>query len=319
VSSILAGVDTTPNEVACILVSYNSEPWLCAAIRSFRDARPTARVVVVDNGSADASVLVAESAGADVIRNCRNLGFARAVNQGMERLAEPYVLLLNPDAAMLPGSLDALVEAMRNCPTAAMAGPRLVGAGHEAITVGARRFSSARGRLLRLLPVLGSTRWARRDEYWGLLGCRDDFVEVDYLWGAALLVERSFVAECGGLDERFFLYGEDEDLGRQAHAAGRACLFVPGATSRHQGGGSSPDDDILPYARQLLACELIFEKWDSAPKAFAFSLAVVVLCFARVLVCVAVPSRLPREALRLRRVWTAVIGREWLNGGFRSG
>ena len=71
---------------------------------------------------------------------------------------------------------------------------------------------------------------------------------MDYLWGAALLMRRRFLDQIGGLDERFFLYSEDEDLGRQARARGYRALLVPRARARHIGGASTPDEAIARRA-----------------------------------------------------------------------
>ena len=84
---------------------------------------------------------------------------------------------------------------------------------------------------------------------------------VDYLWGAALLVRRRFLDDIGGLDERFFLYSEDEDLGREAQARGYLSLLVPRARATHVGGASTPDA-ALALARAIAANALLLEKWQ---------------------------------------------------------
>ena len=54
-------------------------------------------------------------------------------------------------------------------------------------------------------------------------------------------MRQAFLEQIGGLDERFFLYSEDEDLGRQARARGVKSLLVPRARAVHLGGASTPD------------------------------------------------------------------------------
>ena len=84
---------------------------------------------------------------------------------------------------------------------------------------------------------------------------------VDYLWGAALLCRRSFLEGIGGLDERFFLYSEDEDLGRQAHARGLRSILVRDAVVMHVGGAST-GDEALAQARIERSNALLLEKWN---------------------------------------------------------
>ena len=59
-----------------------------------------ARVLVVDNGSADGSVAFARSQGAEVLQLERNLGFAAAVNRGIAATTEPLVGILNNDVTL---------------------------------------------------------------------------------------------------------------------------------------------------------------------------------------------------------------------------
>ena len=84
---------------------------------------------------------------------------------------------------------------------------------------------------------MGHARVPRRVRTGGIASA----LPVDYLWGAALLVRRAFLEEIGGLDERFFLYSEDEDLGRQARARGsRACSCRPRPRGPHREARARP-------------------------------------------------------------------------------
>jgi GT2 family glycosyltransferase len=49
-----------------------------------------------------------------------------------------------------------------------------------------------------------------------------------------------------GLDEEFFMYGEDIDLGRRMRAAGYEIAFEPAAVVSHEGGASAPRAQLLP-------------------------------------------------------------------------
>src|ERR1700748_3322168 len=85
--------------IGIVIVTYNSAaeigPCLDAAIAS------GAEVVVVDNGSRDATISEIARRGARLIANRENCGFAAAVNQGFHALSGcAYILLLNPDAVI---------------------------------------------------------------------------------------------------------------------------------------------------------------------------------------------------------------------------
>lgn len=232
------------------------------------------RLIVVDNASSDGSAGAARRAGADlVLENDRNVGFARAVNQGLEACAAEYVLLLNPDAVVTGDALSPLVECLVEDEGVAMAGPLLVTPDGEVI-VGGRRFSTAANRLLWHLPLPWRPQWST-PEYRAELGgpALQHPVPVDYLWGAALLCRRSFLQAIGGLDEGFFLYSEDEDLGRGARQLGWRSMLVPEAMVRHVGGASSRDE-TLAQARIEMSNMRLLAKWEGERAARAFCVGI---------------------------------------------
>jgi len=89
------------------VVTYNSAAEIEACLACVRGSTDVDRLIVVDNASSDGSAGAARRAGADlVLENDRNVGFARAVNQGLEACAAEYVLLLNPDAVVTGDALS---------------------------------------------------------------------------------------------------------------------------------------------------------------------------------------------------------------------
>ena len=68
---------------------------------------------------------------------------------------------------------------------------------------------------------------------------RDSVREVGVITGCFLLAPREVWDELGGLDERYFMYGEDADLAMRARAAGYRPVICPDATLMHEVGMSS--------------------------------------------------------------------------------
>lgn len=257
-------------DIDVIVVTFNSADTVPAAIRSVQGSPRIEGAVVVDNASADESADAARTAGVrTVIENTTNVGFASAVNQALAVCSASYVLLLNPDARIEPTSLDLLAAVLDADGRAVMAGPLLVGENGR-LELGARRFSTAINRLLWHMPLPRRPQWAT-PEYADAarMAASPAPLPVDYLWGAALLARRSFLNDIGGLDERFFLYSEDEDLGRHARMRGFASLLVPRARATHLGGASTPDA-ALALARAVVANALLLEKWEGPRAACAY-------------------------------------------------
>jgi GT2 family glycosyltransferase len=197
--------------------------------------------VVVDNASSDGSAdgLDAGAEPLRVIRNEQNRGFAAACNQGAAEGDAPYVLLLNPDAAVtredLQRTLDFLdAPAQRGI---GVCGVRLLDE-EGAVARSCARFPSP-GRtwawMLGLDRVLPGRFPPHFMTEWDHASSR----AVDQVMGAFFLVRRPLWEELGGLDERFFVYYEEVDFCLRARARGASTYFFAGAAVRHVGCGTT--------------------------------------------------------------------------------
>jgi len=262
--------------VDAVVVTYNSSATVQAAVDSLLATEIVATVTIVDNASSDA-LPAFEDSRVRVVSQPTNAGFARAVNIGLHHGTSLYALLLNPDAEISDGSLRRLIDELASDDAIAMVGPLLVHPGGKA-TLGARRFSTLWNRTLPFWPLLNRQSFHFDAEY------RDSSamirsgkaISVDYLWGACLLVRRSFLESVGGLDERFFLYSEDEDLGREASLRGYKTLLITSAQALHTGNVSSGGRTPLVCARQIFANRQLLEKWEGVEKARLFGAGVKV-------------------------------------------
>ncbi len=194
-----------------------------ATIEGFIAALPRGiDLIVVDNAGGDAvpELVAAQAPQARVIRNAVNRGFGAGCNAGIDAATTDYILLLNPDARLQPGALDALLAAADAWPDAAIVTPAIIAED------GARvRSYDASQRRRRLLPR------KRQAEPWP-----EGPVCVDFASGAAMLLRR---ADGLRFDEAIFLFYEDDMICDAARAMGRAVVHVPGAVVAHAGGKSS--------------------------------------------------------------------------------
>jgi N-acetylglucosaminyl-diphospho-decaprenol L-rhamnosyltransferase len=219
--------------LSVVVVTYNALPWLERCLESVAGYE----TIVVDHGSADASVEVARRHGAQVLEQ-ENRGFGAGNNAGMRAASGDYFLLLNADAWAVGDAVERLVACAEAHPEAAVVGPRL---SNEDGTLQ----RSARG-----FPTL----WRLATEYFFLrkLAPSSRLLnafyaggfdhqherEVDWLYGPALLVRREAADAVGLFDESFFLFSEETDWCYRFRAAGWKVLFFPGAEVVHVGGAS---------------------------------------------------------------------------------
>lgn len=268
--------------VGVVVVTRNSAEHIAPCLRALRAATTELplRLVVVDNDSHDGTVAIASAAwaGLPVIRNLENTGFTAAVNMGASTLADcSHLLMLNPDAFLSAGSLDTLMAALNASPSAAACGPHLL------YPDGRHQISA------RPLPTLTGTIYDALLLYH--LKARPDFVEqfppdhrlteVDCLSGACMLIRRQAFDDLDGLDERFFLYGEDVDFCARLRGLGRTLLLVPEARVFHVQGASAFKDRSLFFQEAHRARALYARKHFGAVKAAVAISAQVVGLMAR--------------------------------------
>ena len=240
---VIAAPDRPGAKTSAVIVHYKTPAETVNAARAVAETAPDAELVVVDNASGDdvADRLRRDVPAARVVREAANRGFGAACNRGARDTSRPYLLLLNSDAYVKPGAVEALVAALEASPDAAAAAPRLsnpdgtLQPSIQRLPTPWRIFCESSG--LAFLsggqgPLAGHS--ATREDH-----SRPRAVEA--LMGAALLVRRSDFEAAGGFDEAFFLYAEETDLMARWRAAGKRLLFVPSAEVVHEGGRSGGD------------------------------------------------------------------------------
>lgn len=258
--------------VAVHIVTWNSQTFLPTLLRSLQTQtfKPT-RTLIVDNGSTDGTLEVLRDwKQIHVLRNTRNLGFARAHNQAMAISNVDAVLVTNPDVILESRCLEELVIALNADRRIASVSPKLL------------RFNLSADDLRE--PILSDTidaaglvarrsrQFVNRGE-----GGRDDtsFSSPQNVFGApgVLALYRTEaladVAINGEIfDEDFFAYKEDDDLAWRLQAAGWISRYVPSARAFHhrtldhhgdrvtnvikQRPSRSPQLRVLSYRNHLL-------------------------------------------------------------------
>lgn len=227
-------------KVSIIILSYNTRALLLECLQSIRETCGTVshEVIVLDNASQDDSVsfVVREFPEVKIIENSENVGFSRGNNQAAEMAQGDYLLLLNSDAALREGALQAMVALMEDNPKAGALGGRLVNpdgtfqASHTRFPTLAREF----------LMLSGLGRFFFGQWYPSHNAEIEKGVQsVDYVEGACLLVRRDIYRALGGLDEGIFMYAEEVDLCYRLKQHGWQVWYQPAAEVLHHGGASS--------------------------------------------------------------------------------
>jgi len=229
-------------DVSVIVVNWNTRDLLreCLASVVAQMGEVALELLVVDNASTDGSAEMVrqEFPQARLWVNAENRGFAAANNQAIAQAQGRYLFLLNSDAYLWPGALQALRDFLDAHPEAAVVGPKVLNP-DGTTQPSCFRFPTAwdvfceMAFLSALFP--GSPLFNRR----GMGGFdRRTVREVDWVLGAAMAVRREWAERVGGLDEGYFVYAEELDWCRRIRGAGGRIFFFPGAEVVHYGGVS---------------------------------------------------------------------------------
>jgi GT2 family glycosyltransferase len=266
----MATADAFP-EIEVIVVNYNAGDALTRCVKSVFDQLLPVRIMVFDNASSDSSILNLQKimAGKDrlVIHSSENnLGFARAINAAIVNLSSEakYLLILNPDCEMLPGSLDSLRSELQQDPRAALAGPLVVDRQGRAMRGTMRRFpdpwSSLRTftglwRLGRWFPAFGGVEKSA--------ALPEETTQAEAVSGACMLLRVSEFIEAGRMDGAYGLHCEDLDLMFRLHQRGFHCLYVPSARVFHDQGVSSASRPLWVHWQKHRGMQRFFQKFQA--------------------------------------------------------
>jgi N-acetylglucosaminyl-diphospho-decaprenol L-rhamnosyltransferase len=259
-----------------VLVNWNSGDQLAAALRSIAAHGDglVASVVVVDNGSTDGSAdLTVPGLPLAILKTGQNLGFGAACNLGAARGTAPFLLFLNPDAELKPGTLAGAVAHLEADPAVGAVGVQLVDEGggihrHCARFPTWRAFVGQSLGLFRLgrgyfkpIPLLEFDHRSSR--------------QVDHVMGAFYCMRRALFEQLGGFDEAFFLYMEDLDLSKRIVDSGHRIDYRADLVAFHKQGGTSEQIKARRLA-YILSSNIIYA-WKHRPWGEAVAVSLVTL------------------------------------------
>lgn len=230
-------------EISVIIVTHNSARYVRECLAALRTQGMRLQLIVVDNASRPAERPVgAEYDETEVIANTINRGFAPAVNQGLERVRAPYVLLLNPDVRMKSDALACLRGFLERTPRAAGVSARCWwNAAHTVLLLLTAvptllavltRAGGRHSRSLRVVREWWQIRQAQR--WWFARGA----VRVPAISAACVLIPLRVLDRVGPLDARFPFYYEEVEWSLRARRCGYQLFALPGAEAVHAFGHS---------------------------------------------------------------------------------
>lgn len=238
--------------ISALIVNYHCASLTRKAVESVLAEDTEVEVIVVDNSADDGELIrLRQSLPVEVtlLSSGRNEGFAKACNWAYRQSRGSMILLLNPDAYLLPGALVRMKETLVGSPRVGAVGPRIYWDDEKRFLLPPSVFPSPWQNLWEKTERIHHRIW----EVYSLLFRRaaicfwlaEKPMRQAALSGGHMLLSRSAVERCGGLfDERFFMYYEDSDLVLRLRRAGYRLFLEPraGCVHRYQ---HSADKNVL--------------------------------------------------------------------------
>lgn len=292
------------DRVSVIIVSCNTRELLRRCLESLASAG--CEIIVVDNASTDGSeeMVAREHPGVTLIRNERNLMFAKANNQGLRQAHGEYLLMLNSDTVVPKGCIEGLVRFLEEHPGAGAVGPKVLNLDGSLQSKG-HPLQSIR---TTLVTSFGLRRWCDWPE--------DERRRVGWISGCCMLTRRGVVEQVGGLCEELSFYGEEVEWCWRVDKSGWEVWYEPASQVLHVGGGSTTTairEDVMRPAVQLRNFRCVQLRTVGLARALVISLIMLAGNLVKGLVALVVRPSFAGKLFRQAR-WECTVCRHLICG-----
>lgn len=261
-------------------MTWNGKRYALECVASLHENTGTlpVEVIVVDNQSTDGTPeeIREHFPSVTLIQNDANLGFAKANNIGLAAARGGYLCLVNSDVVVPAGCLESMVTFMDRTLDIGMLGPKMLAPG------------GGIGQSVMRLPTVWNTLCCSlglhalfpTSKLFGSFLMNnypyDSIDDVEVLTGWFWMVRRRAFAAVGGLDERFFMYGEDIDWSYRFRKAGWRVVFYPESAALHYGAASSAQAPTRFYVEMRRANLQYFQKHYGFIGGFGYKVAALI-------------------------------------------
>ncbi|MEA2102087.1 MAG: lipopolysaccharide kinase InaA family protein [Thermodesulfobacteriota bacterium] len=280
--------------ISIIIVTMGDDETLRACIKSIREqVRCPYEIVLINN--VPEKIRMDKENGLLIIENQRNMGFARAVNKGIDASSGDLILLLNADTKIQTDIVSKMGSFMRAHARAGICGIQLVfddGSPQNSIDIIPNLLTETLNKSL--LKIIFKKQYPSK---------RSGFtrpVEVPMVIGACMMIKRQVIEAIGALDEGFFFYLEETDLCKRARDHGFEVWHLPGLEITHYQGLSAKKTDL----KRKIAFQTSMYTFFMRHKGVFPTICLYLLTLLKLLIEAAsdlVLSFVPENRLRLKR------------------
>ena len=285
--------------VSVIVLSYNTKELTLKCLERVLASRDVEiEVIVVDNDSKDGSAEAIEKRFPKVklIKNKENVGFARGNNQAMKLAKGEKILLLNSDAFVFPDTIAALAKH----PAEVLGCKLLNGDGSIQPSWG---YFPTLPRVAMLMSFVDNLPVIRK--FVDSIHVRDlsryeKEQQVDWVTGALVMLKREVWEKAGGIDEKYFMYGEEMEWMYRIKKAGFNVTYFPGARAEHLQGSSTKSKANM-FLSEMKGYLYWYKKHNSSFEQLILKILLVKGCVIRI------PAWVIRGKIELAKAYAQIL------------
>lgn len=256
-------------KISVVVLNWNTKDLLTQCVQSlekelsFLDSQ--SEIILVDNGSTDGSVETINSLEENFsqhpkisilkILNKDNLGYTKGNNLGIKAASGEYIMILNTDTIVQPGSIRKMIEFLENHPEFHIIGPQLLNPD------GTPQANCGRFPHLKTVALMLFKEHFKESQQVRFSPERSQ--EVEWLMGAAFIARKEVFEKTGGFDENIFMYMEEVEWFYRARKAGFKAYFLKDAQITHLGRGSSKTGKTQPILNIYRGVIYFYQKHKS--------------------------------------------------------
>lgn len=231
-------------DLSIIIVNYNVKEFLQNLLHSISKStdKISREIIIIDNASNDGSVeFISEKfPEVNLFANKKNLGFSKANNIGINQAKGKYILLINPDTLVSEDTFEKMIDFFDKNPQIGLAGCKILNPDGTLQLACRRSFPGPWASFCKVTGLSNLFPQSRLFAKYNLTYLDpDQTYEVDAISGSFMMFRREVFEKIGGLDEKFFMYGEDLDFCYRAQKSGFKVYYVHSAQIIHYKGEST--------------------------------------------------------------------------------
>ncbi len=246
-------------KLSIVLVTRNSKSVLFDCLKALDNndeitSSKNSQWIIVDNDSTDGSIeeVLNLYPQTQVIKNKENLGFAKAANQGFNVSETDFILYINTDTEIKKDSISKLYNKIVFDKNVAVIGPRLLRKNNtiqKSVYPEATLYTEIFKPIVKLYVSI-------KENFYKTGRC----YTVNSLRGACFIINKEYMKQVGGFDERYFFYLEETDLFRQLKLIGKKICYLPESEVYHYGGLGS--DDKMTFNKKKMYNESLLKYFN---------------------------------------------------------